>query len=107
VVCDGNGVSDFERLRAALARRGSREPFLYAFDLIRPRPWAARREALMGILGDVVDRSRRDDVSRSLQFGPGRHRLQARRSALCSARCPDWVKVRNPETPAASREFER
>jgi len=34
VVCDSAGVSDFDRLRAALARRGSPEIFLYAFDLL-------------------------------------------------------------------------
>jgi bifunctional non-homologous end joining protein LigD len=54
VLSDGNGVADFDRLRGALARRGgSREPFLYAFDLIelngtdlRRQPWIGRREAL-------------------------------------------------------------
>jgi bifunctional non-homologous end joining protein LigD len=34
VVCDELGVSDFERLRSALARRGSRVTLLYAFDLL-------------------------------------------------------------------------
>jgi len=51
IVCDSTGISNFDRLRAVLARRGSREPFLYAFDLIDgpPRgPWCgccARRPA--------------------------------------------------------------
>jgi bifunctional non-homologous end joining protein LigD len=34
VVCDGKGVTDFDRLRSALARRGSWAPFLYAFDVL-------------------------------------------------------------------------
>jgi hypothetical protein len=53
VVCDDRGLSDFDRLRSALARRGSREAFLYAFDLLEidgrdlrrgpygARPWRA------------------------------------------------------------------
>ena len=35
VVCDARGVTDFDALRAAVSRRqGSRDVFLYAFDLI-------------------------------------------------------------------------
>jgi bifunctional non-homologous end joining protein LigD len=34
VACRPDGVTDFDRLRSALARRGSREAFLYAFDLL-------------------------------------------------------------------------
>jgi ATP-dependent DNA ligase len=35
VICDQQGISDFDALRAALARRaGSRAAFLYAFDLL-------------------------------------------------------------------------
>ena len=50
VVCDANGVSDFELLRAELGRNGSRVPFLYAFDVLefdgrdlRASPWHERR----------------------------------------------------------------
>jgi hypothetical protein len=34
VVCREDGVSDFDRLRAAVGRLGSRDAFLYAFDLL-------------------------------------------------------------------------
>jgi bifunctional non-homologous end joining protein LigD len=35
VICDDRGVTDFERLRTALAERGgSRAAFLYSFDLL-------------------------------------------------------------------------
>jgi ATP-dependent DNA ligase len=34
VVCDGNGVSNFELLRVAVGRKGSRDVFLFAFDLL-------------------------------------------------------------------------
>jgi ATP dependent DNA ligase domain len=46
VACGENGVSDFDRLRAAVGRMGSRDAFLYAFDLLeingedmRPHEW--------------------------------------------------------------------
>jgi bifunctional non-homologous end joining protein LigD len=34
VVCGPDGVTDFNRLRAALGRKGSRQAFLYVFDLL-------------------------------------------------------------------------
>ena len=34
VVCRQDGVSDFDRLRSAVGRLGSRDAFLYAFDLL-------------------------------------------------------------------------
>ena len=33
VVCGPDGVTDFDRLRAAMGRKGSRQAFLYAFDV--------------------------------------------------------------------------
>jgi bifunctional non-homologous end joining protein LigD len=60
VACDERGVTDFERLRSALARGGSRQAFLYAFDLIeldgedlRRHPWEIRRATLTGLLRKV------------------------------------------------------
>jgi bifunctional non-homologous end joining protein LigD len=57
VVCDANGLSDFERLRAAVGRKGSRDAFLYAFDLLeldgrdlRREPWNVRRATLASLL---------------------------------------------------------
>ena len=57
VVCDERGLSDFDRLRSTVGRRGSREAFLYAFDLLeldgqdlRARPWDDRRVALVRLL---------------------------------------------------------
>jgi bifunctional non-homologous end joining protein LigD len=125
VVCDGEGVADFDRLRSALARRdGSREPFLYAFDLLelngadlRPQPWIGRREALASML-----RKARDGLALSEHVegvrGPMIY-LAACRMGLegivskrvdrpyRSGRCKDWLKIKNPDAPAASREFER
>jgi bifunctional non-homologous end joining protein LigD len=60
VVCSPSGVSDFDRLRAAVGRRGSRDAFLYAFDLLeldgqdlRRGPWDVRRETLTSVLHKV------------------------------------------------------
>jgi bifunctional non-homologous end joining protein LigD len=50
VVCRPDGVSDFDRLRSSVGRPGSRDAFLYAFDLLEldgqdlwPDPWDVRR----------------------------------------------------------------
>jgi bifunctional non-homologous end joining protein LigD len=58
VVVDERGVTDFERLRSALARRGGpRAAFLYGFDFLdldgedlRRHPWEIRRATLTGLL---------------------------------------------------------
>ena len=61
VVCRADGVTDFERLWAAVARKGSREAFLYAFDLLeldgqdlRREPWETRRATLASHLRKVA-----------------------------------------------------
>jgi bifunctional non-homologous end joining protein LigD len=53
VVCGRDGVTDFDLLRAAVGRKGSRDAFLYAFDLLeldgqdlRHWPWETRRARL-------------------------------------------------------------
>jgi bifunctional non-homologous end joining protein LigD len=50
-------VSDFDRLRAAVGRLGSRDAFLYAFDLLeldgenmRPYEWHVRRATLRSLI---------------------------------------------------------
>src|SRR5262245_11681134 len=57
VVCRADGVSDFDRLRAAVGRLGSRDAFLFAFDLLeidgqdlRPEPWQVRRATLRSLI---------------------------------------------------------
>jgi bifunctional non-homologous end joining protein LigD len=44
VVCGPDGVTDFDRLRAAMGREGSRQAFLYAFDLLELDGRDLRRE---------------------------------------------------------------
>jgi len=57
VVCRDDGVSDFNRMRAAVGRLGSRNAFLYAFDLLefndedlRLYEWEVRRATLASLL---------------------------------------------------------
>jgi len=81
VVLDDRGVTDFDRLRAALAESGdSRAVFLYAFDLIelngtdlRPQPWIGRREALASLL------------------------IKAGKGITLSEHYRDWIKIKNPD----------
>ncbi len=121
VVCRPDGVTDFDRLRSAMARRGgSPDVVLFAFDLIelngvdlRVQPWIGRREALASVLSDVAD-----GIVLS-EHVPGPHG-PAIYQAACrmglegivskrvdrpyrSGRCVDWVKVKNPRAPASSR----
>jgi bifunctional non-homologous end joining protein LigD len=57
VVCRADGISDFDRMRTAVGRLGSRDAFLYAFDLLefngedlRPYEWHVRRATLASLL---------------------------------------------------------
>jgi len=125
VVVDARGVTDFDRLRSALAGRdGARAVFLYGFDLLeldghdlRREPWEIRRATLTGLLRKA---GRRIRLSEHLK-GDGetifRHACalgvegivaKRRDRPYRSGRSPDWVKVRNPDAPAATRimEFE-
>ena len=113
VVVDEQGISDFDRLRAAFRRNGSREPFLYAFDLlelngkdIRARPWQARREALMWLLRESEPGIRLcehfagagDTVFRHVcSFGLEGIVAKRHDRPYWSGRCADWVKVKNPK----------
>jgi bifunctional non-homologous end joining protein LigD len=120
VVCGPNGVSDFELLRAAVGRKGSREAFLYAFDLLeldgqdlRLEPWELRRDNLVILLSKARDGIR---VSEHLDGGDGetvfRHACmlglegivaKRRDRPYRSGRSPDWIKIKNPNAPAATR----
>jgi bifunctional non-homologous end joining protein LigD len=57
VACRLDGVSDFDRLRSAVGRMGSRDAFLYVFDLLeingtdlRRDAWDERRKILARLL---------------------------------------------------------
>jgi bifunctional non-homologous end joining protein LigD len=123
VVCNGDGVSDFEMLRSELGRKGSRVPFLYAFDLLEVdgrdlhrEPWHVRREILVRLLrgaGHGVQLSEhlattdgntifRHACAMGLEGIVAKRRDRPYRSG----RSTDWIKVKNPNAPAATRILE-
>jgi bifunctional non-homologous end joining protein LigD len=62
VVCGADGIADFDALRAAVGRKGSRRAFLYAFDVLsvdgedfRAKRWDARRDTLIALLREAGD----------------------------------------------------
>jgi bifunctional non-homologous end joining protein LigD len=123
VVCRDDSVSDFDRLRAAVGRLGSRDAFLYAFDLLeingtdlRRDSWEVRRATLTSVLRKARNGIR---LSEHLAATDGntifRHACamglegvvaKRRDRPYRSGRSPDWIKVKNPDAPAATRVIE-
>jgi bifunctional non-homologous end joining protein LigD len=123
VVCREDGVSDFDKLRAAVGRLGSRDAFLFAFDLLeingtdlRRDSWEVRRATLVSVLRRARDGIR---LSEHLATSDGntifRHACamglegivaKRRDRPYRSGRSPDWIKVKNPDAPAATRVIE-
>ena len=63
VVCGPDGVADLDHLRAAVGRKGSRDAFLYAFDVLEidgedlwPYDWQVRRATLRSLLRRATSR---------------------------------------------------
>ena len=116
-------MSDYERMRSAVGRKGSRDAFLYVFDLLeldgvdlRLEPWSDRRWRLAKV---VLQRHRRNSALRSYRQRRGnavfRHACvmglegivaKRRDKPYRSGRSPDWIKVKNPNAPAATRLIE-
>jgi bifunctional non-homologous end joining protein LigD len=123
VVVDDRGVTDFERLRTALAGRGgSHSVFLYGFDLLhldgddlRRHPWEIRRATLTGLRGappgirlsEHLDGDGETIFRHACALGAEGIVAKRRDRPYRSGRCADWVKVKNPEAPAATRVIER
>jgi bifunctional non-homologous end joining protein LigD len=125
VVCGPDGVSDFARLRTAVSRMGSRDAFLYAFDLLeingtdlRRDAWHVRRATLASLLRKAGDDGIRlsehiEGADGAAIFGHacamGLEGIVAKRRdrPYRSGRSPDWIKVKNPDAPAATRVIER
>src|SRR5690242_14248068 len=113
VVVDDRGVTDFDRLRTALAGRGgSRAVFLYGFDLIaldgedlRRHPWEIRRATLTALLrkaspgvrlSEHLDGDGATIFRHACALGAEGIVAKRRDRPYRSGRSPDWVKVRNP-----------
>jgi bifunctional non-homologous end joining protein LigD len=121
VVTRDDGVSDFDALRSALASRDGRNAavFLYAFDLIqldgqdlRRHPWQARRATLAKLIRSApagIALSEHLDGDGAAIFrqvcGLGLEGIVSKRrdAPYRSGRCPDWLKVKNPASPAMLR----
>ena len=117
VVCDDAGVSSFERLRS---RQHDHAVFLYAFDLLaldgqdlRRDPLETRKATLASLLrksaagislcehleadGDLVFRH-------VCKMGLEGIISKRRDSRYSSGATPNWVKSKNPHSPAVLRE---
>jgi bifunctional non-homologous end joining protein LigD len=122
-VCRPDGVSDFDRLRAAVGRLGSRDAFLYAFDLLeindtdlRRDAWDERRKILVRLLrtanakgirlSDHLDGNGALAFHHACRMGLEGIVAKRRDRPYRSGRTPDWIKVKNPDAPAATRILE-
>jgi bifunctional non-homologous end joining protein LigD len=120
VICGRDGVSDFDKMPAVFGRQGSREAFLYSFDLLeldgrdlRGERWESRRRALVQLVEGAADGVRLcehlADVDGPVVFraacGMGLEGIVAKRrdSRYRSGRSTDWIKVKNPAHPAIER----
>jgi bifunctional non-homologous end joining protein LigD len=123
VACDPNGVTNFELLRAALGRPPKREVFLYAFDLLeldgrdmRREPWSDRRSKLTRLLRgaghgvQLSDHLEGNDGEAAFRHAciMGLEGIVAKRrdKPYRSGRSSHWIKVKNPNAPAATRVIE-
>ena len=117
VACRPDGVSDFDRLRAAVGRLGSRDAFLYAFDLLelngddlRPYEWQVRRATLASLLRKASNGIQLSGVMTDGDMlfrhacAMGLEGIVAKRRdrPYRSGRSPDWIKVKNPNAPGGS-----
>jgi ATP-dependent DNA ligase len=115
-----DGIPTFDRIRY---RRHDASVFLYAFDLIelngddlRRDPLAVRKATLASVLAKAAPGLR---FNEHLEHEDGevvfRHACKLglegivskrKDSAYRSGRCPDWLKMKNPDAPAVTREAE-
>jgi bifunctional non-homologous end joining protein LigD len=126
VVCGPDGVADFDRFRAAVGRKGSEGAFLYVFDLLeldgedlRREPWEVRRDALASLLrnsqldanfqqgirlSEHIDGADGDIVFwHACKLGLEGIVAKRRDRPYRSGRSADWIKIKNPNAPAATR----
>jgi len=119
VACDDNGVASFDLIRY---RRHDDSTFLYAFDLIelngddlRRDPLAVRKATLASTVAKASPGIRFNEHIEG--DGPtvfahackmGLEGIVSKRlgSRYRSGRSPDWLKMKNPDAPAVTREAE-
>jgi bifunctional non-homologous end joining protein LigD len=122
VACDPNGVTNFELLRAALGRPPSEKCSFNAFDLIEldgrdmREPWSDRRWKLARLLrgaghgvqlSDHMESTSGDTLfQHACAMGLEGIVATRRDRPYRSGRSPDWIKIKNPDAPAATRLIE-
>jgi bifunctional non-homologous end joining protein LigD len=123
VVCRPDGVPDFELLRASVGRKGARDAFLYAFDVLEldgvdlgRELWDERRKVLVRLLrqagngiqlSEHLDGADGDTVfQHACKLGLEGIVAKRRDRPYRSGRSPDWIKVKNPNAPGATRIME-
>ena len=116
VVCGPDGIADFDALHS---RRRFREAILFAFDLLepngedlRPEPFGKRKARLARLLARVGPGL---TVNEHIETDGVTVFAQARRMGLegivskrvdspyRSGRSSDWIKTKNPDSPAMQR----
>ena len=119
VACDDNGVASFDLIRH---QRANESIFLYAFDLIelngddlRRDPLQVRKATLASIVGKARSGLRFNEhiegdgptvFAHACQMGLEGIVSKRKDSTYRSGRSPDWVKMKNPNAPAVTREAE-
>jgi ATP-dependent DNA ligase len=120
VACGDDGISSFDRIRY---RRHDATVFLYAFDLIeldgddlRREPLAVRKATLASLLARAAPGLRLNEhleeqdgplvFAHACKLGLEGIVSKRRNSPYRSGRSPDWIKSKNPASPAVRRETE-
>jgi bifunctional non-homologous end joining protein LigD len=123
VMARPDGVTDFDAVRVALSGRHAPQAFLYSFDLMELDGRDLRREALetrRAVVEHLIERTASPGIlvsehadydGRALYRHACKLGLEGiiskrRDSRYVSGRCTEWIKVKNPDAPAASRSFE-
>ena len=119
VACDGNGMSNFDRLRH---RRDDQAVFLYVFDLIelkgddlRREPLEVRKATLASVLAKAgaglrlnehIEADEPTVFAHACRMGLEGIVSKRKNSTYRSGPSRDWLKSKNPECAAVRREAE-
>jgi ATP-dependent DNA ligase len=118
VACDGNGVASFDLIRH---QRHNDHVFLYGFDLIELNgddlrdPLQVRKATLASILAKAgpgirfnkhIEGDGPTVFAHACKMGLEGIVSKRRDSPYRSGPSPDWLKMKNPDAPAATREAE-
>jgi ATP-dependent DNA ligase len=120
VACGEDGIASFDRIRY---RQHDASVFLYAFDLVelngddlRRDPLAVRKATLASLLARAAPGLRFNEhlneqdgplvFAHACKLGLEGIVSKRRNSPYRSGRSPDWIKSKNPDAPAVTREAE-